>query len=66
MMELAGACTMGVRRTASMSRPLTMDQLAMPAEERQTCSDSTSRPHVRTNSASHFRTPQYGTLATRT
>jgi hypothetical protein len=33
LVELAGPCSIGLRRTASISRPLATDQLAMPAEE---------------------------------
>ena len=33
LVELAGPSSIGARRTASISRPLTTDQLAMPAEE---------------------------------
>ena len=33
LVELTGPSSIGVRRTASISRPLTTDQLTMPAEE---------------------------------
>jgi len=33
LVELTGPSLIGVRRTASISRPLATDQLAMPAEE---------------------------------
>jgi hypothetical protein len=63
--ELAGPGSIGARRTASISRPLATDQLAMPAEEGLRADQQSGPGWARQNPAQGSEQEAVGGLPTR-